>query len=213
VRNNHQRSTEFDIVRKVYRPEFPDEPGDDVTFIPGTGGKYGATVNGNIYRTDGRDTLEKGQRPLKPEWPNNRREYPRVRVRLDGDPPKPRTASKWRQTPRHSVPWLIPKTFRCGDCPDWETGQWMIEFRNGKWRDCRLRNLRFVEGVPRTRRKRLTSTEEDMARSLLTLAPKKGWQYDEIARAFNIKEAVLDTIRETMEAEREMGRSSRNRYR
>lgn len=201
------------MARKIYRPAFPDEPGDEVEFIPGTDRKYGATKNGNIYRVDGCETLEKGQVPLKPEWPNHRRDYPRVRVRLDSDPPPSRTTWKRKQTPRHSVPWLILKTFRAGDCPDWETGPWTIAFRNGQWRDCRLKNLRFVDGVPRARRKRLTLTEDDMARSLLMLARKKGWQDDEIARALNVTNEVLDTVRETMEAEREMGRHGRDRYR
>ncbi|MFO0836030.1 MAG: hypothetical protein U0638_13750 [Phycisphaerales bacterium] len=122
------------MPRIAYRPLFPDSPGDDVTFIPGTRRKYAATENGNIYRADGCDRVQLNQLPLKPEFPSQWREHVRVRIRLEGDPPRPKR-------PYHTVPFLMMLTFRRGDWPDYDTGKWGIILRNGKPRDTRLSNL------------------------------------------------------------------------
>jgi hypothetical protein len=116
------------MVRKTYQPPFPDEPGDDVTFIPGTDDKYGMTENGNAYRVNGQDVLEVGQVPLKPEWPAHRREFFRLRIRLNEDPPKP-------ERPSHTVAYLMIRTFRPRDLPDFETGAWSIKHKNNNNRD------------------------------------------------------------------------------
>lgn len=194
------------MVRKIYQPPFPDEPGDDVTFIPGTDNRYGMTENGNTYFMNGQDVLEVGQVPLKPEWPTHRREYFRLRIRLNDDPPKP-------ERPSHTVAYLMIRTFRPGDLPDYETGAWRIKHKNNNNRDCRLSNLEIVEGTPRKRRNRLTFTEEEMALHLLRRAPKEGWQFTDIARFLHVQVDVLERLALCREIEQEHGRKASLRYR
>ncbi len=193
------------MVRKIFKPLFPDEPGDEVTFIPGTDRKYAMTENGNTYRANGQDLLEEGQVPLKPERPNTRRDHYRLRIRLKTDPPEPKR-------PYHCVAFLMMKTFRPGDWPDYDTGKWRLEYRNGNNRDCRLSNLQFVEGAPRDRRNRLTRTESKMALCLMRRSRKSGWKRSEIAHALNVKLKVLDKLAVVLETEKEKGRKASRRY-
>ena len=167
-----------------YEPQFPDEPGDEVDFIRGTYRKYATTMNGNIYRMDGRDVLSKYDKPLVPEMPNQWRELARVRIRLNSDP-------RFPKRPWHPVAYLVFRTFRRGEYPATEDGKWRIYNKNANPADCRLANLDCVAVNGRELRNRLSSVEIEIARWVLSNAEERNWEFHDIARAFHVKKSYM----------------------